>query len=271
MLRPAIIIILLNSILATSCADLKGISTFSSSSAHTFATINNLSYGYANYAADSCYIYNKTAKDLKDFICDDSQAKVYDSLLQQEFTALANYFAALAKLAGNTELINAKPVGAAVVAGTYGKFIISSTEASIANGLTAAVTDVFTIHYKSKHITEILRKYGNDVNNYITTLALHLNNLEGEIKLMKTTLQKNAVLMMHDTGNDESKSYILFSLFKEKRESFDRVIAEYETKQATIQKILEGHRQLVQQADDLNSKSLKTKLLSLVNDISYLQ
>lgn len=270
MFRPTILIIISICLLVTGCADLKGISTFSASSAHTLVTINNLSYGYASYTADSCYINNKSAKELKDFICDAMQARVYDSLLQQEFSTLANYFAALAKLADNTLLINAKPIGTAVVAGTYGKFTITSTEAGIANGLATAVTDVFTLHYKSKHITEILRKYGPDVNSYIEALALHLNNLEGEIKVLKSQLQTNAVLMIHN-ANNETERYTLYSLYKEKRESLDRVIVEFETKHQAIQKILVGHQQLVQQMDDLNSKSLKTKLLSLVNDISYIQ
>jgi hypothetical protein len=269
MLRPTIIIIFSCCLAAAGCIDLKGISTFSSSSAHTLVTTNNLSYGYASYTADSCYIYNKTGKDLKDFLCDATVAKEYDSLLHQEFSTLAGYFAALSSLAGNTELINATPVGKAIVAGTYGKFTITTTEAGIANGISTAVTDVLTLHYKSKHLKEILNKYGADVNTYIQTLALHLNNLEGEIKVMKTELQVKSVLMMNVAANDADR-FILFSLFKEKKESLDLVITEYVSKQQMVQKIYEGHKQMLDNITQLKSASLKQKLLALATEIQYL-
>ena len=251
------------------CVDLKGVSSFAANSGHTLVTINTFSYGYAGYCADSCYIYHEGRGELKDFLCDCSAATNYDKALQQEFSALAGYFAALARLAGSSELINAGPLGKAVAPGNYGRFSITATESGVAGGLSTAVTDILTVHYKSTHLADTLRKYGPDVDKYIGVLALHLANLEGELKVLETQLTIKTVLYIHGAGT-AAESYTLFNLYKDKKASLDRVIAEYETKQQLIQKIRKGHQQLLDNIAQLKSEGLKKRLLSLVADIAYL-
>lgn len=252
-----------------SCVDLKGVSGFATASGHTLVTIDSLSYGYADYSTDSCYIYNNDGKELKDFLCDCSAAQNYDKALQQEFSALAGYFAALAKLAGSSEEINAGPLGKAVAAGDYGRFSITGTESGIAGGLSTAVTDILTVHYKSKNLADILQKYGPDVDKYIGILAVHLGNLKGEVTVLETQLQVKTILYMDSAGTN-AESYMLFSLYKGKKTALDRVIAEYDNKQQLVEKIREGHQQILGNMAQLKSKGLKKRLLSLVADITYL-
>ncbi len=269
MQRCAITIFILFSLAGTGCVDLKGVNSFTVGCCHTLGSINSLSYGYADYCADSCYIYNNGGKELKDFLCNCTQARNYDTAIQQEFSTLAAYFAALAKLSGSSEIINAAPLGKAIAAGSYGRFKISAKESGIAGGVSAAVTEVLTAQYKSKHLAEILQKYGAGVDTAIGILALHLSNLEGEIKVLQTELQLKTVLLMHAATTD-SERLSLFSLYKQKMEALNRVIAEYDSKQLLIQHTRDGHRQLLDNISQLKSKDLEKRLLSIAADMAYL-
>ena len=253
----------------TGCVDLKGVNSFARSSQATLDESRTLSYGYASYCADSCYIYNNAGKELKDFICDCGHATAYDTALQKEFSALSAYFGALAKMSGTSKVISAAPLGTSMAAGTYGRFTISTAESGIAGALATAATYVLTTHYKSTHIEDTVKKYGPDVDNYIEILALHLDNLKNEIRVLETELQQKCVVFINTVPTDTER-WELFSAYKEKKESLDKVIAEYDRKQKLIQHIRDGHQQMVQNAATLGSKDLKKLLTSLVDDITYL-
>lgn len=269
MRRWVILSVFLFGLAVAGCVDLKGVSSFSASSAHTLVTSNGRSYGYADYCADSCYLFNDKGRELKDLVCDCTGPKKYDSALQQEFAVLSGYFAALAKLSGVGGKIDAGPLGNTVVAGKYGRFSITGAEAGVASALSTAVTDVLTVHYKSKHLTEILQKYGPDVDKYIGILALHLDNLKNEVRVLETQLQVRTVLYMHAATTDVER-WTLFSVYKDKKDVLDRVVAEYENKEQLIGKIREGHQQLLDNVSQLRSKGLKQRLISLAAGISYL-
>jgi hypothetical protein len=126
-MAPAIFLVIC--IVAAGCADLKGVNKFSVSGARLAA--QPFPYGYGAYCFDSCYIYD-TARTVNHYPCDDGLAKRYDTAVAREAGKLSAYFAALARLSGSAEVINVDALAAPVVAGTYGKLTISSTEATAA-------------------------------------------------------------------------------------------------------------------------------------------
>src|SRR5665213_2425914 len=107
----------------SSCAPLKEVGAFSASSQQTLQGFN-FTYGYYEYCADSCYVFNRSAKFLKDVECDRTRDTGLDTLLKKEFAIIGAYYAGLVKLSGGSP-INFAPLGNSITAGTYAGITIT--------------------------------------------------------------------------------------------------------------------------------------------------
>ena len=261
---PAIFLAM--SIVAAGCADLKGVNKFSVSGAQL--TAQPFPYSYGAYCFDSCYIYD-TTKTVSHYPCDASIAIRYDTAVVREAGKLSAYFTALARLSGSAEVINVDTLAGAVVAGTYGKLTISSTEASVASGVATAIQDLATVRYKTKHLSANLHQYGSAVDSSLGSYIKHLEALKGQTVNLLIDLNGLLIYYRSQLPPGYPRFSVVYAYNEKIRDLTDKKL-HFEKLITQLDSVRSGYRVLVAGADDVRSKPLKTQLLSLVNNISYI-
>ena len=251
------------------CKPLKEVNQFATTCQTSLDAGNLTGYGYYEYAYDSAYIFNTTGKYLSDLRYDSSYGRLRDSLVSTEYHALSAYFAALAKLAGNSSIMNFAPVAAAVPAGAYGELTISDRQSAAVTALATVATDLLTTHYKSKKIKEIIVEYHDTVKIAIGLLALHLTNLENLIRNMEDKLKNRTRELLLNAGTDGERWAIIYA-YKQKAHEFDSTLPAYEKRRQCLTSIDKGNDSLYEKVDDLRSESLKQSVLALARNIIYL-
>ncbi|HTI07503.1 MAG TPA: hypothetical protein VL832_03070 [Puia sp.] len=257
------------SLLQVACVPLKEVHAFTESSVQTLENDHQIDYKYADYCWDSCYLFNTSGRQLADFDCNCGQDEKYDSIVRKEYDVLSDYFTALGKLAGAGSYFNFAPIGDAIQEGTYGNLTVTANEAKVVNALATVATDLFTTRYKSKKIKEILEKYHDTVAIAMEIMQLHIDNLKSRIGLMRTKLQQRGDLLMAGTSADGEKWGIVYT-YKQKYKELGRVMATYDKRYQSLEKIKQGHQALFENVNDLHSEGLKKKILGFAYDIIYI-
>jgi hypothetical protein len=256
---------LLAATLLASCADLKGINKFSVTGSQVLA--KPFPSGYADYCYDSCYVYDTTAVFVS-YRCDCGHAVLHDTAVARESAKLTNYFIALAKLSGSDDIITVDTVAGAVKAGTYGSLTISSTEASVASGVATGIQDLLTVNFKSKHLESNLKTFGPAVDAALTAYLRHLDNVRNKSEDMLIKLGTRLANYRDTSRATENRWAILFAYNQKiadltiRERQFDLLIGQ-------IRVVRDGYRQLLADAANLRSKSLKQKLMAFVQNITY--
>jgi hypothetical protein len=264
--KAAPVIFLAMFVAAAGCADLKGVNKFSVSGARL--TAQPFPYSYSAFSFDSCYIYD-TAKTVGHYPCVNSIATRYDTAVAREAGKLSAYFTALARLSGSAEVINVDTIAGAVVAGTYGKLTISSTEASVASGVATAIQDLATVRFKTKHLGANLHQYGSAVDSSLGSYIKHLQALKGQTVNLLIDLNGMLVYYRSQLPPGYSRFTVGYAYNEKIRDLTDKQL-QFEKLITQLDSVRSGYRVLVAAADDVRSKSLKTQLLSVVNNISYI-
>lgn len=261
--------LLLLCIIQISCVQLKEVHAFTETCQATLDRDNQISYGYADYCQDSCYIFNVSGIQLADFDCNCQLDEGYDTVITKEYNILSAYFCALGRLAGTESKINFAPVATAVQAGTYGSLVVTTEESTIVNTLATVATDLLTTKYKSKKIKEVLVRYNDTVTIAMELLKLHIDNLKGRMELMRTKIQQRCDLLMANAPRDAEKWATVY-IYKQKRKELAGIIASYDRRYRSLDKIKQGHSMLYANVNDLNSATLKKKVIDLAKDIIYI-
>jgi hypothetical protein len=248
------------------CVPLKEVGAFSACSQNTLLGLH-YTYGYYEYCSDSCYVFNKAAKYLKDVECDCKRDTVLDTLLKKEFAIIGAYYAGLTKLSGGSG-INFAPIGKSISAGTYAGITISSTEESVFNKLSTVATNLITLNYKTNKIKEIITEYDKSVQESLGMLALHMDNLESKIKLMNTFYGTQANVLLKSAG--ESERWLIIATYKQKSKQFADDAKIYNNFQRTIKIVIKGDSLLSANIGNLKDETFKKKILDIAGDISYL-
>ena len=251
------------------CTSLKEVSAFASTCQQSLDKDNYTGYGHLHYCYDSCYTLNSSGKFAKDFDCNCGPSALLDTLIGSEYEALSAYFAALSKLAGNGSVMNFAPIAGAVTAGTYGKVTITDNEAKAVNALSTVATDLLTTRYKTKKIKEIIIKYNDTIRTALTLLKLHLDNLKSEIQVMNTALGTRTDVLMARAPDDGERWAVIY-IYKQKTLEWAGVVADYDKRCQSLDKILKGHMDLDEKVNELGSESLKKSILDLTRDIVYI-
>jgi hypothetical protein len=258
--------LILQALLYTACADLKGINKFAGSSCKTIA--QRFPYGYSDYCFDSCYIYDNSTNP-EHYPCDCKTAAAYDTAVIRESGKLGSYFTALAKLSGSADVIKVDTLGAVVTAGTYGSLTISSTEASVASGVATGIQDLLTVNFKSKHLTANLQTYGNAVDSSLAAYIRHLEALDGQTTNLIIYLNTRLIAYRAVTAPGPER-FSVVAVYNQKMRELTGRQAGFKNLISQIQLIRSGYHQLVINAGDIRSKNLKQELLAFANNISYL-
>lgn len=264
--QSLLILICFVSSLAIGCADLKGISTFSISSAKTLS--QQPSYGYSHYCGDSCYIYAKDSPYIT-CPCESSKAVLYDTLLKREAAWLEAYFNALSQLSGAGTVIDVDTLAGTIQAGQYGQYNVSSTNVQVFGGITTAARDLLSAGVKSKDIRRNLHRYGDSVTAMMDLYIIQLSALDGLTGNLVIHLKQQLTLYGIKASPGPQRYAVLHAFIEKIRDLQDRDNQMGHMIQQ-LQLVRKGYHQLVENADNLSSKTLRQKLLALVNNIAFL-
>jgi hypothetical protein len=257
-------------IVAAGCSPLKEVNTFALASQ---ATMDKAAapdaYGHFCFCSDSAIVYNDGGRMLRDFEYDCSPDTVADTILRNAYNIMSTYFAALAKLADSKTAIKTAPLNGVVTAGTYGSLTITSTEAGIFAGLTAAAQDLLTNNYKSKKIKEVLRTYHDTVDWVLGTLMLLTHNFRDRVQLLANTYRKKMDFLVDKTDSPGLR-LVLVTLYRDKTTKWMQIESDYDRRNSALEKIREGHEALFKGVDNLREQNLKKKVLGLAQNIIYL-
>jgi len=250
----------------TGCVDLKGITAFSTSGAKTCSVLP--AYGYTRYCFDSCYINNRDSPYVPGR-CDLSHAVRYDTILHRESAQLVAYFNALAQLSGSDAVIDVDTIGGSISAGTYGQFTVTATDVQVFQGLTTGLRDLLTAGVKSKDIRQNLQRFGGEVAGMIDSLILQYSALDGLTGNLVIGL--NTQLIVYGVrASPGPQRYAVLYAYNEKIGELKDADAQQQRLIAQLSLVEKGYRQLAANAGNLRSKTLKQRLLALVNNISFL-
>lgn len=249
-----------------SCADLKGINNFSLNSSKVLA--QPFPSSYEAYCTDSCYVYDSTAQFVS-YPCHCQLAISHDTIVNREAGKLINYFIALAKLSGSSDIINVDTLAGAVQAGKYGSLTISSTDAAVASGVATAIQDLVTIGFKSKHLTLDLQQFGAAVESSLDAYIRHLGDVRGLLSNMHIDLV-TTLHIYRETAAPGAERWAALYAYNTKIADLTTRIRAFDRLIRQIQLVRDGYHELVLNATSIRDKNLKKRLMSLVQDITYL-
>jgi hypothetical protein len=249
------------------CANVKEVNAFALSSRQSLEKQRTEDFGYYSYYHDSTYLYHYLPDHLRDVDCHCEAEKQADAHIASEYNLLVAYFSALARFADASSSINFAPMASPVPAGTYGRVNITTQEASYAASLAKALTALATTGYKAKKMPKFMATYRDSVAPLITLLKIRADNLAGRMVNLQLQLERVADSLISFSSDRAVKMPVLF-VYEQKRKELDATLAHYQQRVHELETIIAGGQLIVDNLDNLNSKSFKDKMMSLVNAFS---
>ncbi|HEY4111132.1 hypothetical protein [Puia sp.] len=265
-LRKVVLLLVVAAVFSR-CADLREVRSFAVTSQQVMDKHRTAVFGYASYSHDSAYIFRYLPDHLRDVDCHCEAAQKADAGIANEYAVLSTYFATLAKFADPNASINFTPMGAPLPAGAYGPVTITTQEASIAAGLARGLTALGTTRYKAKRIPGFMGVYRDSVAPLITLLKIRADNLAGRIGLLQLQLDRVTDSLISFAQDKAVRMPVLF-VYEQKRSQLDATLLAYQQRVHELETVIAGGQLIVDNLDNLHSKSFKDKMMSLVNAIS---
>lgn len=249
------------------CANVKEVNAFALSSRQTLEKQRTETFGYYSYSHDSTYLYHYLPNHLRDVDCHCEGEKQADVHIASEYNLLVAYFATLARFADAGSAIHFAPLASPVPAGTYGQVTITTQEASYATYLAKALTTLTTTGYKAKKIPVFMATYRDSVAPLIMLLKIRADNLAGRMVNLQLQLDRVTDSLISFTTDRAVKMPVLF-VYEEKRRQLDATLVHYQQRVHELETIIAGGQLIADNLDNLNSKSFKDKMTSLVNGLA---
>lgn len=249
------------------CANVREVNAFALSSRQTLDKQRTEDFGYYAYYHDSTYLYNYLPDHLRDVDCHCDAEKQADAHIAGEYNLLIAYFATLARFADAGASFNFAPIGSPVPAGTYGHVNISAQEASYSAYVAKALSTLTTTGYKAKKIPVFMAEYRDSVAPLITLLRIRADNLAGRMVNLQLQLDRVADSLISYAADRAVKMPVLF-VYEQKRRELNATLAHYQQRVHELETIIAGGQLIVDNLDNLHSKSFKDKMMSFVNALA---
>jgi len=249
------------------CANLKEVNAFAVGSRQTLDKQRSEDFGYYAYYHDSTYLYHYLPDHLRDVDCHCEAEKQADAHIAGEYNQLSAYFAALARFADAGASFNFAPIGSPVPAGTYGHVHFSAQEASYSAYVARALSTLTTTGYKAKKIRVFMTEYRDSVAPLIMLLKIRADNLAGRMVNLQLQLDHAADSLISYAADKAVKMPVLF-VYEHKRKELDASLAHYQQRVHELETIIAGGQLIVDNLDNLHSKTFKDKMMSFVNALA---
>ncbi len=280
--RNLIVPFLLSAVLiASSCADLKQINSFSSTANKTVISYNDVGYNFSN----SYYKYTLTQSDY-DFptqsrnvigfpkaVIDTSQlnlAKKTDDVISLYVTGISAYFQGLSKLSDKTLVdYNFDAITNKLKSDTTLKKHVGITDdkqVDAVSGITKTFTDEITRSYRQKKLKEIMTTYDDSVSISISTLqTIITKTLVPNINIDKGLLQTKYRTALINPDISLDKKIDLLKDYSQERTVLSKSQEQLEQIVKGLEKIKKGHHAVVvelKKSQKLTSKNIITLINS---------
>ncbi len=267
-------------LIASSCANLKQINSFSATATKTVDSYNGIGYNFLN----SYYRYTVTKNDYNfptqsrnvigfpEAVNDTSQlslAKKTDGVILLYITGIAAYFEGLADLSDkslvnyNFDSITKKLKSDAALKSRLG--ITTDTQVDAISGIAKTFTDEITKSYRQKKLKNIMTEYDDSVTTSIATLQTILAktlipNIDNDRGLVQTRY-RNA-LINPDISLD--KKIELLKDYSHERAELNKSQEQLQQLVKGLEKIKNGHHDIVTGLNKTQKLTSK-EIIALIN------
>ena len=251
---------------AYGCTDLKGINKLAVTSSQNLD--QPLPYGHHDYCYDTCYSLDNTT-DPSRYPCNCALADSADSAFSRLAHRLGNYFAALARLSGSNEIINIDTATGGFSAGKYGALKITSTDVAVFHGVATAIQDLVNLNFKTKHTSENLRRFGDTIEMAIKSMLVHITIMDSLNRNLRGVLLPQFIAYNALAPPGPQRFAVAYA-YNRQIADLDKGHLQLRTRFKVVSLIRDDFGILVSNAENLNSKGLKQRVLALVNNITFL-
>ena len=242
-------------ILCTSCANLKKVNDFSSSSLQSIKNFENIDYSFNQACNDAGKLERirnaQFVLDTSKFDCGSN--RIADSITLVIYNSIKGYFDGLTNLSNN-DLTNYK---LDTLATAFIKANVSDSSASAYAKISNILFRTLTNEYRKKKIQQYIGEANDAIKVLLNNLSFQLNqNLNGKLKIQEQKLTS----IYYDLFQKANSPYEKLVISRE----YDMKIASLKNKEEQItsfaiglQKISDGHQKLYEDRNKLTEKKFK--------------
>lgn len=262
-------LVIICTIFCGSCANKKGISTFSNEGVSGLKKFEEIQYGFTRNCEEACLDKNIREFNVSPGPCNCSADQKADSINRIIYSAALGYFQGLAMLADNEKThLNTSGLTGILSAGDFGPVTLKTEQVDAFSRITATLMKVATNKYRVKN----LRKYIIQAAGSLPVLLefLHLNlagNLSQKLEVRKMRLKD----FYFDYSRDPELSAYERTKFVE---DYYKQLGELSAEQEQIQLfsdiiilLMEGHTELTRQIENPRESVPPEELLRLVSKL----
>ncbi|MEM7484487.1 MAG: hypothetical protein AAF348_04700 [Bacteroidota bacterium] len=262
-------IILLFSLGIASCADLKHVGEFSSTSLEAVTAYETISYSFEQSCLDQCTFENIKNLNIIDNTCDCLGEQQADSISLKIYASVYAYFDGLTKLSSNDlTTYNTEALENTLTSGDFGPIKVNQEEAGSYSRISTVLLGAFTNAYRKNKIREYIKEGNEPLKTLLSFLDFNLSeNLSGKLDVKKERIKSEYFeLLQNNSLSAQEKREIATDYFNRigKIESIQEKFTLYSE---TLMEISEGHQILTENADKLSLKEIQKELFRYASDI----
>ncbi len=259
-------------IVLASCANLKHVNDFSSTSLQSIQSFEQLNYSFTQSCIDKCVSEKINRLEFDEVECNCKLDNVADSITFKIYSSIYGYFDGLTKLSNNDlTSYRTEDLETALKEGGFGPITIDKKHVVSYSKISKILIRAFTDTYRKKKIKEYVKEANEPIKDLIYFLDFNISaNLNGKLNVKKERLKAD----YFDLLEDHSVSAV------EKRNSIKEYYAEinkienqqkkFSTYSKALKQIAEGHQQLFDDIDKITANDIKQALFQSASEIQLI-
>ncbi|UII74822.1 hypothetical protein LV716_11155 [Flagellimonas sp. HMM57] len=261
--------ILLFAIGLVSCADLKHVSEFSTTSLEAVTAFETIPYNFEQSCLDGCRLENIKNLNILNDSCDCLGEQQADSISLKIYTSVYAYFDGLTKLSANDlTTYNTEALENTLSSGDFGPIKINQEESASYSRISTVVLGAFTNAYRKNKIREYIKEGNEPVKTLLSFLDFNLSsNLSGKLDVKKEQLKSDYFEFLQNTELSAQEKREIATDYFNGIETIENLQQKFALYSETLTEISEGHQTLTENADKLSVREIQEELFRYASDI----
>ena len=259
-------------IVLSSCANLKHVNDFSSTSLQGVQSFEQLNYSFTQSCLDKCLSEKINRLEFDDEPCNCKLDNAADSITFKIYSSIYGYFEGLTKLSNN-ELTSyrTQDLEIALTEGNFGPITIDKTHVASYSKISKILIRAFTDTYRKKKIKEYVKEANEPIKELIYFLDFNISaNLNGKLNVKKNRLKSDYFDLLDDDSLSTAEKRNSLKEYYAEINKIDNQQKKFRTYSKALEEIAVGHQQLNDNIDKITADDIKQSLFQSTSEIQFI-
>jgi hypothetical protein len=255
------------------CADLQQVNNFAATSESALKEYESLPVGFKTVCLNRCKEISIKNLELDTSACDCRLEVMADSIDNLFYNKIGGYLDGLEKLsAGKLTTYNVDTLTDKLTSSNFGSVKLSSDQASAYGKIGSILAKAVTDGYRRKKIKEYIQEADKPLSVMAGFLKFNLvNNIGIKFRSLQLRIESDYFDILKDKNVDSYEKRFVMEDYYQLRATMERQQEQLRDYGKVLDKIVEGHHKLCENADKLSLDAVKSMASQYASNIKDMQ